>query len=139
MSPRYSPDFTGREPRRRRTGLRRATVGKESTSVEPFFLRNFSFIRAISASLTRQTVRLAWSSPSSFFTRRRNDSNGRRARRAALWRLLTASRSPLEMFILAEFLFRVLSRIVSLAFPLCRSRCFRRAAGELHHTLHKRG
>src|SRR5256885_6757815 len=42
MSPRYSPGFTGRASRRRRTGLRRATVGKESTSVGPFFLRNRS-------------------------------------------------------------------------------------------------
>src|SRR5207245_9705582 len=86
MSPRYSPGFTGREPRRTRTGLRRTTVGKESTSVGPFFLRNFSFIRAISASLTRQTVRLSSSSPSSFLTRRKNDSRGGCARRAARWR-----------------------------------------------------
>src|SRR6266851_6685115 len=130
MSPRYSPAFTGFEPRGRRTSLRRATVGNESTSVGPFFLRNVSFIRAISASLTRQTVRLASSSPSSFFTRRRNDSSGRRARRTARCRF---------RIILAEFLFLVLYRILSLTFPLCHSRRCHRVAGELHHTLHKRG
>src|SRR5712692_8206809 len=130
MSPRYSPGFAGREPRRSRTGVRRLTVGKESTSVGPFFLRNFSFIRAISASLTRQTVRPVSSSPSSFFTRRRNNSSGRRARRTALWRFT---------IIPVVFLFLVLYRILSFAFPLCHSRRFRPAAGALHHTLHKRG
>src|SRR6267143_3181628 len=130
MSPRYSPSFTVREPRRSRTGLRRATIGKESTSVGPFFFRKVSFIREISASLTRRTVRPASSSPSSFFTRRRNDSRGGRARRAARWRFT---------IILAVFLFLDLYRILSPAFPLCHSRCFRRAAGALHHTLHRRG
>src|SRR5260370_29294043 len=130
ISPRYSPGFTNFDPRRSRTGRRRANVGKESTSVGPFFLRNVSFIRAISASLTRRTIRPAPCNPSSLFTRRRKDSSGRRARRTARWRFT---------IILAVFLFLVLYRILSLAFPLCRSRCFRRAAGELHHTLHKRG
>src|SRR5882762_5708306 len=128
MSPRYSPALTVREPRRSRTGLRRATMGKESTSVGPFFFRKVSFIREISASLTRRTVRPASSSPSSFFTRRRNDSSGGRARRAARWRFT---------IILAVFL--VLYRILLAAFPLCHSGCFRRAAGALHHTLHRRG
>src|SRR6266849_9101351 len=130
MSPRYSPPFTVREPRRSRTGLRRATMGKESTSVGPFFFRKVSFIRAISASLTRQTVRPDSSSPSSFFTWRRNNSSGRRARRTARCRF---------RIILAEFLFLVLYRILSLTFPLCHSRRCQRVAGELHHTLHKRG
>src|SRR5260370_21801677 len=129
ISPRYSPALSVFEPRRSRTGLRRATVGKESTSVGRFFLRNVSFIRAISASLTRQTVRPASSSPSSFFTWRRNDSSGGRARRTARCRF---------RIILAGFLFLVLYRILSPAFPLCHSRYFRRAAGELHHTLHRR-
>src|SRR5467141_94910 len=128
MSPRYSPGLTGREPRRRRTGLRRASVGKESTSVGPFFLRNVSFIRAISASLTRQTVRPASSTPRSFFTRRRNDSSGGFARRTVRWRF---------RIIPVVFLFPVLCRTLSPAFPLCQ--CFRRAAGALHHTLHRRG
>src|SRR5260370_24410938 len=130
MSPRYSPAFTVRELRPSRTALRRATMGKESTSVGPFFFRKVSFIRAISVSLTRQTVRLASSSPSSFFTRRRNDSSGRRARRTARCRF---------RIILAEFLFLVLYRILSLRFPLCHSRRFHRLAGDLHHTPHKRG
>src|SRR6267378_319787 len=129
MSPRYSPGFTIFDPRRSRTG-RRANVGKESTSVGPFFLRNFSFISAIPASLTRQTVRPASCNPSSLFTRRRKDSSGRRARRTARWRFT---------IILAVFLFPVLYRILSLVFLLCRSQFFRRAAGELHHTLHRRG
>src|SRR5437016_2296244 len=129
MSPRYAPDFTV-FGLRRRTGLRRTTVGKESTSVGPFFMRNVSFIRAISASLTRQTVRPASSSPSSVFTWRRNDSSGRRTRRTARWRFT---------IILVAFLFLVLYGILSLPFLLCRSRCFRRAGVELHHTLHRRG
>src|SRR2546429_8184849 len=130
MSPRYLPGFTNFDPRRSRTGHRRANVGKESTSVGPFFLRNVSFIRAISASLTRQTVRPTSSSPSSFFTWRRNDSSGRRTRRTARWRF---------RIILVAFLFLVLYWILSLAFRLCLWRCSHRAAGELHHTLHRRG
>src|ERR1700675_2575499 len=130
ISPKYSPAFFTFELSRRRTGLRRTTMGKESTSVGPFFLRNVSFIRAISASLTRQTVRPSSSSPSSFFTRRRNDSSGGRARRTPRWRF---------RIILAGFLFLVLYRILSLWFPLCHWQRFRRAAGVLHHTLHRRG
>src|SRR6267378_5141837 len=130
MSPRYSPGFIGREPRRSRTGGRRATAGNESTSVGPFFLRNFSFIRAISASLTRQTVRLSFSSPSSFLTRRKNASSGRRASRTArCW----------FRIILAEFIFSVLCRTLSPASLLCHWWCFRHAVVALHHTLHRRG
>src|SRR5712692_215283 len=125
MSPRYSSPFIGFKLRRRRTSM-----GKESTSVGPFFLRNVSFIRAISASLTRQTVRPVFSNPSSFFARQRNDSSGGRARRTARWRF---------RIILFVFLFLVVCRFLSLAFPFCHSPCFRRAAGELHHTLHTRG
>src|SRR3989440_3339275 len=130
MSPRYPAAFIVLGPRRSWTDFRRATMGKESTSVGPFFLRNVSFIRAISASLTRQTVRPTSSSPSSFFTWRRNDSSGRRTRRTARWRF---------RIILVAFLFLVLYWILSLAFRLCRSRCFRRAGVALHHTLHRRG
>src|SRR5467141_422369 len=130
MSPRYSPALTVREPRRRRTGLCGAIIGKESTSVGPFFFRKVSFIRAISASLTRRSGGPASSSPSSCFTRRRNASSGGRARPAARWRFT---------IILAVFLFLVLYRILLAAFPPCHSRCFRRAAGALHHTLHRRG
>src|SRR2546425_1389740 len=120
MSPKYSPFTAAAEPRRSRTGLRRAAEGNESTSVGPFFFRNVSFIRAISASLTRQTVTPASSKPSSFFTRRRNDSSGRRARRTARWRFT---------IILAGFLYLVLSRtrseehtseLQSLAYLVCR-------------------
>src|SRR5207253_854306 len=124
MSPRYSPACTVFGPRRSRTGFRRATMGKDSTSVGPFFLRNISFIRAISASLTRQTVRPASSNPSSFFTWRRNDSSGRLTRRTVRWRF---------RIILVAFLFLVLYRVLSLAYLLCHWRCFRLAAGELHH------
>src|SRR5580704_3891829 len=128
-SPRYSPTFPLLEFRRSGTGLRRATLGNESTSVGPFFLRNASFIRAISASLTRQIVTPASCNPSWPCTRRRNDSSGRRATRTLLWRF---------RIILAGFLYFGLSRILSFAFPLCRCRCFRRVADELHHTLHRR-
>src|SRR5260370_10484427 len=130
MSPRYSRSVIAFEPRRGRGGRRRTSVGTESTSVGPFFLRYVSFIRAISASLTRQTVRPAFSNPSSFFARRRNVSSGGRARRTARWRFT---------IILVAFLFPVLCRTLSPAFPLCHSRGFRRAADELHHTLHMRG
>src|SRR2546421_12786579 len=130
ISPRYSPARTVFGPRPSRAAFRRTTTGKESTSVGPFFLRNVLFIRAISASLTRQTVRPASSSPSSVFMWRRNDSSGRRTRRTARWRF---------RIILVAFLFLVLYWILSLAFPLCRSRRFRRAGVELHHTLHRRG
>src|SRR6266487_4565948 len=122
MSPKYSPFIAAPEPRRSRTGLRRAAEGNESTSVGPFFFRNVSFIRAISASLTRQTVTPASSAPSSFFTRRRNDSSGRRARRTARWRFT---------IILAGFLYLVLSRTLSPGLPLCRLSCLRRAGGDL--------
>src|SRR5260370_24748529 len=122
MTPRYSRALTVGEPRRSRTGLRRATIGKESTSVGPFFFRKVSFIREISASLTRRTVRPASSSPSSFFTRRRNDSSGGCARRAARWRFT---------IILALFLFLVLYRILLAAFPLYHSRCFLQPLGAL--------
>src|SRR5207253_11180185 len=129
MSPRYSAVAVCKR-RRRRTGLRRMAVGKESTSVGPFFLRNISFIRAISVSLTKQTVRSTSSSPSSFFTRRRNNSSGRRAARTACcW----------FRIILAGFLFLVLSRTLSPSFPPCHSRYFHHAAVEPHHTLHRRG
>src|SRR6266436_1006671 len=105
-------------------------AGNESTSVGPFFLRNASFIRAISASLTRAIVTPDSWKPSSLCRRRRKCSSGRRASRTArCW----------FRIIPAEFLFLVLSRILVPGFPPCRSRRFRRAAGELHHTLHRRG
>src|SRR5713226_1969210 len=111
MSPRYSPAFTLGAPGPSCTGFRLINIGKESTSVGPFFLRNVSFNRAISASLTKQTVTPALGIPNSSCTRRRNDSSGRRARRTARWRLLTVSRSPREIFIPVEFLFLALCRI----------------------------
>src|SRR5260370_24865563 len=127
ISPRYSPFFMAFGPRCSRAGRRRAVTGKESTSVEPFFLRNVSFIRAMSASLTRQTVRPASSNPSSCFTRRRNDSSGGRARRTTRWRF---------RIILFVVLFPVLFLVLFPALPLCHLQSFRRASVQLHHTLH---
>src|SRR5260370_31410237 len=78
----------------------------DSRSVGPFFPRKHAFIRAISASLTRQIVTSAPSRPSSSQTWRRNNSSGRRVRRAVLWRL---------RIILAEFLLSDPSPVV---FPI---------------------
>src|SRR5258707_1923222 len=129
MSPRSTPTLTGFAPRRNRTGLPRATAGKDSTSVGPFFLRNVSFNRAISASLTKQTVTPAPWNPTASCARRKDDSRGRRARRTARWRF---------RIIRAAFLYLVLFRILLRKFPLCRFQHFRRAADDYHHTLHRR-
>src|SRR5882762_9124265 len=128
MSPKNSPAFCLLVARGNDRGLRRVAAGNESTSVGPFFLRNVSFIRAISASLTKAIVTPDPRKPSSLCRRRRKCSSGRRASRTArCW----------FRIIPAEFLFLVLSRILVPEFPPCRLRRFRRAAGELHHTLHR--
>src|ERR1700674_396861 len=130
ISPKNSPAFCLLVARGKDRGLRRAAVGNESTSVGPFFLRNVSFIRAISASLTRAIVMPDSCKPSSLCRRRRKCSSGRRASRTArCW----------FRIIRAEFLVLVLSRTLVPGFLFCRSRCFPRAAGELHHTLHRHG
>src|ERR1700682_5465989 len=130
MSPRNSPAFFLLVAHSNIRGLRCAAAGNESTSVGPFFLRNISFIRAISTSLTRAIVTPDSWKPSSFCRRCRKCSSGRRASRTArCW----------FRIIRAEFLFLVLSRTLLSEYPLCHSRCFPRAAGELHHTLHRHG
>src|ERR1700722_11500726 len=91
MSPRdasRSAELEAKEPGRRfdRPGCRNFTAGKDSTSVGPRFLRKDSFIPAISASLTRQTVTWACLRSNSRRTRSKNDSKARVDKRTARWR-----------------------------------------------------
>src|SRR5271155_979969 len=114
-------------------------AGKDSTSVGPFFLRKASFIRAISASLTKQIVtsESRRSSPSNTLCEK--TSRGRRATRTARWRFRIMP---------ADFLYLDLSQWLRRQFPLlpCRwprhyRRCLphsRRAADAPRHTPRKR-
>src|SRR5579859_268969 len=125
MSPRSWPfaDFFAFDFRGNCTGLFRTRAGNDSTSVGPFFFRKFWFNRDIALSLTRQTVTSDWLKPSSLFTRRKNDSSGRRATRTSFcW----------FRIILAEFLVLLLSP-EPLLFHSCR-----RAADASFRSLHRR-
>jgi len=62
-------------------GRCRRTDGKDKTSVDPLFLRNASFIRAISVSLIRQTVISASPRFSSSRTRLTNSVSDSRSNR----------------------------------------------------------
>src|ERR1700731_2256169 len=91
MSPRdvsLSAELETTEAGRRfdRLGGGSFTAGKDKTSVGPRFLRKDSFIPAISASLTRQTVTWACLRSNSRRTRSKNDSKARVDKRTARWR-----------------------------------------------------
>ena len=115
-------------------GRCRRTDGKDKTSVGPLFLRNASFIRAISASLIRQTVISASPRLSSPLTRLTNSFSDSRSNRTARWRLRIIS---------AEFLWRAPVLLVSPALSRApRACCFQRTGGSvlvLPRTLHTRG